>query len=158
MFKKHWKVYLGFIVLTEAVGALSALITRDGMEIYNAQVVKPALSPPPIVFPIVWVILYALIGWGAALVWLNCRGRDRTIAMTLYTVQLVFNFFWSIIFFNLREYLGALIWIAILWVLILLMIIYFKRVSRTAAALQIPYIIWVGFATYLNAAVWLLNR
>lgn len=143
--------------MTEAVGALSAWITRDGMELYKAEVVKPALSPPPVVFPIVWVILYALMGWGAALVYLNSRGRDRTVSMTLYIVQLLFNFMWSIIFFNLEAFLPALIWIAALWVLILFMIIYFKRVSRTAAMLQIPYIIWVAFATYLNAGVWTLN-
>ena len=97
------------------------------------------------------------MGWGAAMVSLNTRGKDRSIAIGLYLAQIMFNFFWSIIFFNREDYLFSLIWIILLLVLIIAMTIYFRRVSKTAAYLQIPYIIWVAFATYLNAGVLALN-
>lgn len=157
MLKTNWKTYVGWIVFTEAVGLAAGLLTMDAMELYKTEVIKPPLSPPAIVFPIVWVILYALMGWGAALVSLNTRGKDRSIAIGLYLAQILFNFFWSIIFFNRGDYLFALIWIVLLLVLIIAMTVYFGRVSKTAAYLQIPYIIWVAFATYLNAGVLALN-
>lgn len=157
MFKKNWKTYVGWIVFTEAIGLASGLLTMDAMEHYKTEVIKPPLSPPAILFPIVWVILYALMGWGVALVSLNMRGKDRSVAIGLYLAQIMFNFFWSIIFFNREDYLFALIWIVLLLVLIIAMTVYFSRVSKTAAYLQIPYIIWVAFATYLNAGVLALN-
>ena len=157
MFKKNWKTFVGWIVFTEAIGLASGLLTMNAMEHYKAEVVKPPLSPPAILFLIVWVILYALMGWGVALVALNVRGKDRSIAIGLYLAQIMFNFFWSIIFFNREDYLFALIWIILLLVLIIAMTVYFSRVSKTAAYLQIPYILWVAFATYLNAGVLALN-
>lgn len=158
MKKGRIKACLLWIGLTEAVGALSGWLTRDGMEIYKAQVTKPALSPPPIVFPIAWSILYALMGIGMARVTLSARSEERTDAMQIYLLQLAVNFVWSIFFFNLRSYGGALIVLLILLALIIWMISRFHRVDRPAALLQIPYVLWVGFAAYLNAGVWLLNR
>ena len=148
MFKKNWKTFVGWIVFTEAIGLASGLLTMNAMEHYKTEVIKPPLSPPAILFPIVWVILYALMG---------SRGKDRSISIGLYLTQIMFNFFWSIIFFNREDYLFALIWIILLLVLIIAMTIYFRRVSKTAAYLQIPYILWVAFATYLNAGVLALN-
>ena len=156
MFKKNWKTFVGWIVFTEAIGLASGLLTMNAMEHYKTEVIKPPLSPPAILFPIVWVILYALMGWGAAMVSLNARGKDRSISIGLYLTQIMFNFFWSIIFFNREDYLFALIWIILLLVLIIAMT-NFRRVSKTAAYLQIPYILWVAFATYLNAGVLALN-
>lgn len=147
-----------WIVLTEAVGALAGFLTRDGMELYKTQVVKPPLSPPAIVFPIVWGILYALMGIGIARVWLSARSEERADAIQVYLLQLAINFTWSIFFFNLRSYGGALAVLLILLGLIFWMIFRFRRVDRPAARLQIPYVIWVCFAAYLNAGVWLLNR
>lgn len=147
-----------WIVLTEAVGALAGFLTRDGMEFYKTQVVKPPLSPPAIVFPIVWGILYALMGIGIARVWLSARSEERADAIQVYLLQLAINFTWSIFFFNLRSYGGALAVLLILLGLIFWMIFRFRRVDRPAARLQIPYVIWVCFAAYLNAGVWLLNR
>ena len=147
-----------WIVLTEAVGALAGFLTRDGMELYKTQVVKPPLSPPAIVFPIVWGILYALMGIGIARVWLSSRSEERADAIQVYLLQLAINFTWSIFFFNLRSYGGALAVLLILLGLIFWMIFRFRRVDRPAARLQIPYVIWVCFAAYLNAGVWLLNR
>lgn len=147
-----------WIAFTEAVGGLSGWLTKDGTKLYNATVTQPPLSPPSWVFPVVWAILFALMGIGSAKVYLAPTSRNRTQALTVFFVQLAFNFLWSIIFFNLQAFGFALIWLLVLWGLILWMIISFGMVDRTAALMQIPYIIWVTFAAYLNAGVWMLNR
>ena len=118
---------------------------------------KPALAPPAIVFPIVWGILYALMGIGAARVSLTPNSKVRSTGLNLFVAQLVVNFFWSLIFFNLRTYGLALLWLGLLWVLIIWMIFAFRRCDRWAAWLQIPYLLWVSFAGYLNWGVWVLN-
>ncbi|MBO4419035.1 MAG: tryptophan-rich sensory protein [Oscillospiraceae bacterium] len=156
--KKHrvW-TYAFWILITEAVGALSGWLTRDGMELYKTQVIKPPLFPPSILFPIVWVVLYALMGIGMARVVLSARSDERTDAIQVYLLQLAVNFTWSIFFFNLRTYGGALIVLLILLALIIWMILRFRRVEKPAAYMQIPYVLWVCFAAYLNAGVWILN-
>lgn len=156
MKRKVW-VYAGWIAFTEAVGALAGFLTRDGVELYRTAITKPPLSPPAIVFPIVWAILYALMGIGAAMIYLSEPSKQRSGSLHLYLIQLAVNFLWSIIFFNLQSYGGALIWLIALWGLILWMILSFRQVSPLAAKLQIPYLLWVTFAGYLNAGVWLLN-
>jgi len=155
---KPWKSYVFWILLSEAVGLLSGWLTREGVQLYADTVIKPALTPPGIVFPIVWTVLYALMGIGAARVALTPASEDRSNALLLFLLQLAFNFLWSTIFFTYQAFGAALIWLIILWVLILLMIFAFRRVDPLAAKLQIPYLIWVTFAVYLNAGVWLLNR
>ncbi len=158
MKKYTWKVYALWIVLTEAVGGLSGWLSRDGMELYMSAVRQPPLSPPGWVFPVVWAILYALMGIGAARIWLAPASNARSRGLLLYIVQLAFNFFWSIIFFNLQNFGLAFIWLAALWLLILWMILTFRRVDKPAALIQLPYLIWTAFALYLNLGVWLLNR
>lgn len=158
MKKRNWKAYAFWILLTEAVGGLSGWLTRDGMELYQTAIRQPPLSPPGIVFPIVWGILFALMGIGAALVYLSPGSGSRSRALRVYFIQLAFNFCWSLIFFNLQNFLLALAWLLVLWALILWMIRAFSRVSRGAARLQVPYLLWVTFAAYLNLGVWLLNR
>ena len=158
MLKKNWKTYAFWILLSEAVGALSGWLTREGTKAYQASILQPPLSPPAIVFPIVWSILFALMGIGAARVYLTSPSGRRTRALTVFLLQLLFNFFWSIIFFNAQAFGFAFVWLIILWVLILWMIRAFFKVDRAAALLQIPYLLWVTFAAYLNAGVWLLNR
>ena len=128
------------------------------MELYKTQVIKPPLSPPALVFPIVWAILYALMGIGIARVVLSARSEERSDAIQVYLLQLAINFTWSIFFFHLRSYGGALLVLLFLLALIIWMILRFRRVDRPAARLQIPYVVWVSFAAYLNAGVWLLNR
>ena len=152
-----WKTYALWILGTEAVGGLSGWLTRKGADLYARSVSKPPLSPPSIVFPIVWSGLFALMGIGAARVWQAPPSADRTRGLTLFSVQLAFNFFWSIIFFNAQAFGLALIWLAVLWVLILWMILAFRKVDKWAALLQIPYLLWVSFAAYLNFGVWALN-
>ena len=155
---KHWKTYALWILLAEAVGGLSGWLTREGTKIYQATVEQPPLSPPPLVFPIVWGILFALMGIGAARVYLSPISGNRTRALLVFGLQLLFNFFWSIIFFNLQAFGFAFLWLAVLWGLILGMIVLFARVDKAAAYLQIPYLLWVTFALYLNVGVWMLNR
>lgn len=157
--KRHiWKPYLIWIILSEAVGGLSGWLTRNSTQIYKAEVVKPPLTPPSIVFPIVWAVLFALMGIGAARIYLAPASAGRTRSLKLFFLQLLFNFFWSILFFNLQRYGLALIWLVILWVLILCMTLSFRSSDKLAMRLQIPYLLWVGFAAYLNLGVWLLNR
>lgn len=158
MKKKAWLTYGGWILATEAIGALSGFLTREGVTRYNQTVAKPALTPPSVVFPIVWSVLFLLMGIGAARVFLAPASRERVRALVYYGLQLLFNFFWNIIFFNLQAFDGAFLWLVALWVLILLMILTFRRVDRAAAWLQAPYLLWVTFAAYLSASVWLLNR
>ena len=154
---KKWKPYIFWILLAEGVGLLAGLLTRDATEVYATTINKPPLAPPGIVFPIVWTILYALMGIGAARVAASPKGKGRAVALNLFVIQLVVNFFWSFFFFNAQAFGFAAIWLVLLWALVLLMIIAFWRVDRLAAWLQIPYLIWLTFAAYLNFAVYLLN-
>ena len=155
--KRIW-TYVLWILGTEAVGALAAWLTQDGMELYKTQMLKPPLSPPAIVFPIVWALLYALMGIGAARVDLSGRSEARADALQVYLLQLAINFTWSIFFFRLGSYGGALAVLLLLLGLIVWMILRFRRVDRPAARLQLPYLLWVVFAAYLNAGVFILNR
>lgn len=158
MNKQNWKTYAFWIILTQAVGALSGWLTREGTKVYNATVEQPPLSPPSIVFPVVWAILYLLMAIGAARVYLTPASNNRSRALALFLAQLAVNFFWSIIFFNLQNFGFALAWLLLLWVMILGMVVLFRRVDKPAAWLQVPYLLWVSFAAYLNYGVWVLNR
>ncbi len=156
--KRNWKVYVFWIALAEGVGALAGWLTRDGVALYRQTVTQPPLSPPGFLFPIVWAILYALMGIGAARVYLTPASNARSRGLLLWLVQLAFNFLWSIVFFNLQAYAFAFFWLIALWLLILWMTVSFYQVDKTAALLQIPYLLWVAFAGYLNFGVWMLNR
>ena len=145
------------ILLAEAVGALSGFLTREGMELFNTAVAQPPLTPPPLVFPIVWGILYALMGYGSARIWLSEPSPERSRALNLYAIQPVVNFFWSLIFFNAQAFGFAFFWLLLLWALVLLMILAFDKVDPLSAKLQVPYLIWLTFAAYLNLGVWYLN-
>ena len=119
---------------------------------------KPPLAPPGWLFPVVWTILFVLMGIASYLV--LTAGKDRLTtraALTVYGIQLAVNFFWPVIFFNLGSYLFAFLWLILLWVLILATAILFYQLSKPAAWLLIPYLIWVTFAGYLNFGVFILN-
>ncbi len=144
------------IVIPLLTGGLSALLA-GGMDAFKA-LDKPPLSPPGWLFPVAWTILYTLMGIASYLVYTSSADKNKIrSAITCYGVQLFFNFCWSIIFFRWEAYLFALIWLIALWVLILCTIIKFSNISKTAAYLLIPYILWVTFAIYLNAGIWWLN-
>ena len=155
--KSKLKVYGVFLFITGLVGGLSALFTNMGMEDYRSAV-KPPLTPPEIVFPVVWTVLFTLMAISAARVWFTDNSRLRNQAVLVYAIQLFFNFFWSILFFNFQAYGLAFIWIIGLWILILLMVVRFYQLDKIAGLLQIPYLLWVGFAAYLNYGVWMLNK
>lgn len=157
MKKINWKRYLLWIAAVEAVGALSGLLTRRGMELFRQTANQPPLTPPQWVFPVAWAVLYALMGIGAARVAAHPDGRNRNTALNLFVAQLIINFFWSLFFFNTEAYGFAFIWLAVLWVLVAAMIFSFQRVDSAAAWMQVPYLIWLTFAAYLNLGVWLMN-
>ena len=102
MKKFPWKTYAAWILLAEAVGGLAGWLTREGTKLYTESIVQPPLSPPAIVFPIVWAVLYALMGVSAARIWMAPPSGDRRLGLRLFAGQLAFNFFWSIIFFGLQ--------------------------------------------------------
>ena len=158
MRSENWKTYTFWILLSEAAGALSGWSSREGPRIFSEIAAQPPLSPPAILFPIVWGILYLLMGISAARVSLSPPSRERSRGLNLFIVQLVVNFFWSPIFFNAQAYGFAFLWLLLLWVLVLLMNLSFRKTDPLAAALQIPYLLWLTSATYLNAGVWYLNR
>lgn len=158
MKKRSWKTYAFWILLAEGVGALSGWLTIEGTQIYNETVTQPPLSPPAIVFPIVWGILYALMGISAARISMAPPSEERNRGLNLFITQLVVNFFWSLIFFNAQAFGFAFLWLLLLWVLVLWMILAFRKVDPLAALLQIPYLLWLTFAAYLNFGVWYLNR
>lgn len=152
--KIQWKNLIICLVIPLAVGGLSALLTRNSMETFDT-ISKPALSPPGWLFPVVWTILYVLMGIASYLVLTS--GKPNRTALTVYGIQLIFNFFWSILFFNLGLYLFAFIWLVLLWLLILKTTILFHRISKPAGYLMLPYLLWVTFAGYLNYSIYLLN-
>lgn len=146
------------LIISVGTGMLAGFLTQNSMAVYE-PFNKPPLSPPAWVFPVVWTILYILMGISAYRVYeAEGDGEQKEKALSLYLFQLFFNFLWSIVFFNFQNYLLAFGILLILWVLILAMIINFKKVDPLAAWLQIPYLIWVSFAGYLNLAIYLLNR
>lgn len=157
MNKPKWKTCLFWIGLSLAVGILSGWLSREGTQVYGQLVQKPPFSPPAWVFPVVWTVLYTLMGISAARVWAAPLSQARSRGMNLFVAQLIVNFFWSPIFFNARAYGLALVWLLLLWTLVALMILQFGKVDRLAARLQLPYLLWLTFAAYLNWGVWRLN-
>lgn len=142
------------ILIPLAVGSLSALLSGN-MTGY-ASLNKPPLSPPSFVFPVVWTVLYILMGISSYIIYAS-DDAGKSAALKRYAVQLFFNFCWSIIFFRFAQYLFAFIWLLLLIILILKMIKQFSAISTTAAYLQIPYLLWCLFAAYLNFAIFMMN-
>lgn len=146
------------LLIPLAAGGISALITRGDMDLYKT-VNRPPLSPPGIVFPIVWTVLYILMGVSLYLIWNNGDNySDKTAGYVIFAIQLFLNFIWSPVFFSARQYLLAFILLVILFISVILMMIRFYKIYRPAALLQIPYLIWLVIAGYLNMGVYLLNR
>lgn len=154
---KKARSYAFWILLTEAVGALSGWLIRDSIGLYQDAIVKPPFSPPGLVFPIVWAVLYALMGIGIARIRLSVPSEQRTNSLQLYLLQLIVNFLWPIVFFRMQSFGGALLLLGLLLGLVLWMYLAFYQVDPLAAKLQIPYLLWLVFAAYLNAGVWKLN-
>lgn len=146
------------IAVPLAVGGLSGWITRGAMEEFQA-LNQPPLSPPGWLFPVVWSVLFVLMGIASYLV-VRSSAPERTVkrALVFYGIQLGFNFLWSILFFNLGLYLVSFFWLVLLWCLILLTTLQFSALDRRTLWLMLPYLVWVAFAGYLNLGVFILNR
>lgn len=153
-FIKKNREKLIFSALPLAVGSLSALLSGN-MKINPAFNIPP-LMPPQWLFPIMWTLLYILMGYGSYLVY-KSDGRGKTAALFTYAMQLSANFLWSILFFRFELLFAAFSDAVLLWVLAIVMIWFFSDISRKAAILQIPYILWLTFAAYLSFGFWALS-
>ena len=152
--KIQWKKLFVCLVIPLAVGVLSGLLSGNGMDSFEA-LNKPPLSPPGWVFPVAWTILYILMGIASYLVLVS--GKPNKTALQVYGIQLVFNFFWSILFFKFEMYLLAFVWLVVLWLLIFVCSVLFYRISKPSGYLMLPYLLWVTFAGYLNLYIALFN-
>lgn len=154
--KEPKKTYLISIGIALGAGLLSSLVTMGEMEEYG-ELIQPPLAPPGWLFPIVWTILFVLMGISAARVYLNSPEKWPP-ALTTYVIQLILNVLWTPLYFVFNLRLAAFVLLVILLITVIIMTVQFYKVDRTAAYLQIPYIIWLVFAGYLNLATYLLNR
>jgi tryptophan-rich sensory protein len=146
------------ILVCELAGLIGSLFTFASIPTWYASLVKPALNPPSWVFGPVWTTLYAMMGVSVFLVWQRRQAKGADQALTAFALQLVLNALWSVLFFGLRNAGLALIEIVMMWLAIAWTIVLFHRLSKPAAYLLLPYLAWVSFASYLNAAIWFLNR
>jgi tryptophan-rich sensory protein len=142
---------------TQAAGALSGVAAGGDFKAFFDRLEKPPLTPPAAVFGPVWTTLYLLMGIAAWLVWREGLTKQAALALGLFVAQLALNFAWSLIFFGRQELGWALLEIAVLWLAIVATIVAFWQVRPLAGALLLPYLAWVSFAAYLNAAIWRLN-
>lgn len=155
---RDWLALGGFVALSEGAGVIGSFFTAPSITSWYGALARPDLSPPNWVFGPVWTTLFALMGVAAFLVWKKGGPRKSVnVAMGVFFVQLLLNTLWSIIFFGLHSPGGALVEIVFLWLAILATIIAFVRISKPAAWLLAPYILWVTFAFYLNYMIWILN-
>lgn len=153
--KLNKRLLLVCIAIPLLVGVTASLLTGGGMEVF-ATIEKPPLSPPGWLFPVVWTILYTLMGISSYLiVTSDAEESVKEGAIRIYGLQLLVNFLWPTFFFNFRWYGFSLFWLLLLWILVLVMILRFREISKVAAYLNIPYLIWLTFAAYLNAGIWL---
>ena len=154
--KFEWKKLIVCLAIPLAVGGLGALLS-GGMDSYKIMN-QPPLSPPGWIFPIVWTILYLLMGWASYRVLRSDAPREeRKKALTFYGIQLFLNFLWPLVFFGLQWYWAAFVLLLALWVMIYLTMHLFGLIDDTAENLLLPYLLWVTFAGYLNLGVALLN-
>lgn len=155
---KNWMKLVISIALPLAVGGIAGLFTNTEIDGWYQTINKPSWQPPSWVFGPVWTLLYLLMGIAFYIIWKSgAPARQKRIAIILWIIQLVFNFFWSFIFFKQHQIDWALGEIVVLWFFILLTIIYFGRISKLAAWLMVPYISWVTFATLLTLTIYQLN-
>ena len=156
MNRKKIEVLIISVLIPLLVGSVSSLLSGNMRNMYKT-IKQPPLSPPAIVFPIVWTILYILMGVASYFIF-NSISEHRTKALKIYKISLIFNFFWSIIFFGIAYYLLAFVWLIVLIYIIINMMIVFYRIKPLAAYLLIPYLVWCLFAAYLNFGVYILNK
>jgi benzodiazapine receptor len=155
---KNKLVLISAILLCELAGVIGSVFTIPSIESWYHKLIKPSFSPPNWVFGSVWITLYFLMGVSAYLVWeKGVKKKDVRDSLLFFGVQLVLNILWSILFFGLHSPLYGFMCILLLWITIAVTITKFYRVSKTSGLLQLPYLLWVTFATALNFFVWRLN-
>lgn len=155
-----WRLVVS-LAIPLAVGGVAAIIAGDAMKTFG-QFNQPPLAPPAWLFPVAWTVLYILMGLACFFVWTSPLTRQLTASnkkffFVIYGIQLVFNFFWSILFFNLEWHIFAFIWLIAMWLMILALIIWGRRNRPVVMWLLLPYILWVTFAGYLNLMIAILN-
>ena len=155
--KINWKLLVICIAIPLAVGGAAALLTGGGMEVFES-VNQPPLSPPAWLFPVVWTVLYTLMGISSYLILTSGEGKEEVQnALSVYAYQLAVNFLWPTFFFNFRWFFFSFLWLLLLIFLVVSMIRDFYKRSKPAAYLNIPYLLWLLFAGYLNFTIWWLN-
>lgn len=158
MSKLNFPKLIFSIFICQMAGIIGSLFTFSAIPTWYAVLNKPAFSPPNWLFGSVWTTLYALMGISLYRVWINkTKKKEKMEGLAFFTIQLVLNAFWSILFFGLKNPMFAFFEIIFLWLFIALSIVKFQKVDKLSASLLIPYILWVSFASILNFAVWQLN-
>lgn len=157
MKKIQWGKLILCLAIPLAVGGISTILTREAMEKFQT-LQQPPLSPPAWLFPVVWTMLYLLMGLASYLI-VTARApeRQKRKAILVYAVQLAMNFCWSLIYFNAKMYLIALFWLLVMWALIIWLCMLAWDIRRSATWCLLPYLAWVTFAAYLNFGIYLLN-
>lgn len=145
------------VLLTLSIGAIAGAATASDFNNWFSELNKPFFNPPNYVFGPVWTVLYLLMGVSLYLILQTPKCELRKIAIRFFVIQLTLNFLWSFLFFKYQLIVVAFIEIILIWLSILAMILAFNKINRTAARLQIPYLLWVSFASFLNGAIWWLN-
>lgn len=152
---KKYKLLIISIALPLLVGGLSFLCTMHNQDMYK-ELLLPKYAPSGSIFPIVWSILYVLMGLASYFIYCS-NDEDKNRVLFIYLLQLVFNFVWPLLFFNMQEFLLATIWLLILWAIVFIMLFNFFRIRSVSGYLLVPYILWLSFALYLNFNIFLLN-
>lgn len=149
-----------FVATCIAVGYLSGIVTRSSVVTWFPTLIKPSFNPPGWLFAPVWSFLYVLMGVAAGLVWNRIENDRPNVrkALVYFIIQLALNALWSLLFFGLKNPLLALVEIVLLWLMIYETYLKFIKIDKIAGYLFVPYILWVSFATVLNASIWWLNR
>lgn len=156
--KNKYIRFIASIIIPQLAGGIGSIFTSSKIPTWYTSIQKPALNPPNWVFGPVWTTLFLLMGVALYIVWTKgLQGKNIKTAIWIFGSQLVLNTFWSIAFFNFQSPLLAFAVIIPLWILILINIILFYRISKPAGLMLVPYLLWVSFATYLNYAIWQLN-
>ncbi len=151
--------FLVSIVICECAGIIGSVFTTPSIPGWYAGLAKPPFNPPNWIFAPVWTTLFAMMGISAYLIYEHgIRKNEVKKALAVFAIQLILNTLWSIVFFGAHMMFVAVIIILLLWGMILASILLFYRISKTAAYLLIPYILWVSFATVLNTSLYILNR
>jgi len=145
------------VLISQAAGAIGSLFTVQNIPTWYAGLNKPLFNPPNYLFGPVWISLYFIMGIAFYLVWRKSETENIKAAVWLFMIQLVLNALWSVIFFGYKNPMLGFMEIIILWVFIVLCIVKFYPISKVAAWLLVPYLLWVSFASVLNFKIWMLN-